>query len=61
MIKIKSSIEKPKELEEDLLDINFSIEKPKELGKNKWLNPPDEFVKKRKNAKHYELETYKLK
>jgi hypothetical protein len=29
--------------EEEIIDGKSSIENPKELGKNKWLNPTDEF------------------
>jgi len=42
------------------IKINSSIEIPKELGKNKWLYPADEFVKKWRKPKRYKSITFEL-
>jgi hypothetical protein len=44
----------------DKIHVNYSVEIPKELGKNKWLYPADEFVKKWKKPKYYKSKTFEL-
>jgi len=56
----KKQIHKKSNSEVALIDINSSIEIPKELGKNKWLYPADEFVKKWKKPKYYKSITFEL-
>jgi len=56
----KKKIQTQSNSEVDIIDVNSSIEISKELGKNKWLYPADELVKKWEKPKRYKSKTFEL-